>query len=101
MIRFGLEAQERKKYLDAKEYFREALQTDPNSDLAWKYYDMAVLFALAEKVKKNGRLLAPVAMKTQTAESPAPPPAVKQVTTESTGAEGVEFTIVDDEDGCY
>ena len=49
MIRFGKQAYMRGKYLDAKEYFRKAVQADPQSALAWQYYDLASVFALAEK----------------------------------------------------
>jgi len=53
MTRFGKQAYERGKYLDAKEYFRKAVQADPGSVLAWRYYDLSVVFALAEKVEQN------------------------------------------------
>jgi hypothetical protein len=59
MIRFGKQAYQRGKYLDAKEYFRRAVQADPMSSMAWRYYDMAAVFALAEKVEKNSDLIAP------------------------------------------
>jgi hypothetical protein len=59
MIRFGKQAYQRGKYLDAKEFFRKAVKADPESSLAWQYYDMAVVFALAEKVEKNSDLIAP------------------------------------------
>ena len=47
MLRFGKEAYVRGKYLDAKEYFRKAVQADPASQKAWRYYDLATVFALA------------------------------------------------------
>jgi len=59
MIRYGQEAYQRGKYLDAKEYFRKALQADPSSVSAWAYYDQAVIFALAEKVEKDANLVMP------------------------------------------
>jgi tetratricopeptide (TPR) repeat protein len=59
MIRHGQEAYQRGKYLDAKEYFRKAVQADPSSLAAWAYYDQAVIFALAEKVEKNANLVMP------------------------------------------
>ena len=59
MIRHGQEAYQRGKYLDAKEYFRKAVQADPTSTSAWAYYDQAVIFALAEKVEKNANLVMP------------------------------------------
>jgi hypothetical protein len=59
MIRFGEEAYARGKYLDAKEYFRKAIQADPTSQKAWGYYDLAAIFALAEKAEQNAALIAP------------------------------------------
>jgi tetratricopeptide (TPR) repeat protein len=59
MLRFGQQSYERGKYLDAKEYFRKAIQADPAFTIAWRYYDLATLFALAGKVEKNADLIAP------------------------------------------
>jgi hypothetical protein len=59
MLRFGEEAYSRGKYLDAKEYFRKAIQADPTSQKAWGYYDLAAIFALAEKAEQNTELVAP------------------------------------------
>ncbi len=75
MLRFGKEAYARGKYLDAKEYFRKAIQADPTSEVAWRYYDQAVLFALAEKVEKNAGLLLPDVSTRGHTTTPAPPPA--------------------------
>ena len=73
MIRFGKQAYARGKYLDAKEYFRKAVQADPMSQVAWKHYDMAAVFALAEKVEKHTDLIAPDS--SVTSPPPAPPAA--------------------------
>jgi len=79
MIRFGKQAYERGKYLDAKEYFRKAVQADPTSTAAWRHYDLAVIYALAEKVNKDNGLIAPdvspqgPAPKITTPEATAPP----------------------------
>lgn len=59
MLRFGKQAYMRGKYLDAKEYFRKAVQADPASLVAWRYYDLAAVFALAEKVEQDASLIAP------------------------------------------
>jgi len=59
MLAFGKQAYQRGKYLDAKGYFRRAILADPSSTLAWRYYDMAMVFGLAEKVEKNANLIAP------------------------------------------
>ena len=97
MIRHGQEAYQRGKYLDAKEYFRKAVQADPSSVAAWAYYDQAVIFALAEKVEKNANLVMPdtstrseQTVAAPTANIPPPPPKPKKKPT---------FVIVEDE-GC-
>lgn len=100
MIRFGNEAYARGKYLDAKEYFRKAVKADPTSITAWRYYDQAVIFGLAEKVEKNANLVLPDISSRQEAGddlSPVAPP----VSPEKPAGqqEDVEFKIVDDE-GC-
>jgi tetratricopeptide (TPR) repeat protein len=84
MLRFGEEAYSRGKYLDAKGYFRKAIQADPTSQKAWGYYDLAAIFALAEKAEQNAELIAPgVSMRQEGAASgkaqteSAPPPAPK------------------------
>lgn len=69
MLQFGKQAYERGRYLDAKGYFRKAVQADPTSDKAWQHYDMATIFALAEKVEKNTSLIAP---DTSIRKSPVP-----------------------------
>ena len=102
MLRFGQEAYARGKYLDAKEYFRKAVKADPTSPKAWRYYDQAVIFGLAEKVEKNANLTLPdvstrqeggiLMSPTPPTSSPPPEPAVKKK--EETG-----FKIIDDE-GC-
>ncbi len=97
MIRHGQEAYQRGKYLDAKEYFRKAVQADPSSVAAWAYYDQAVIFALAEKVEKDANLVMPdtstrseqtVAAPATNTSPPTPKPKKKPA-----------FVIVEDE-GC-
>jgi len=102
MLRFGQEAYVRGKYLDAKEYFRKAVKADPTSPKAWRYYDQAVIFGLAEKVEKTANLTLPdvstrqeggISMpQTPPTSSPPPEPAVNK-------KEGTGFKIIDDE-GC-
>ena len=98
MIQHGQEAYQRGKYLDAKEYFRKAVQADPSSVPAWAYYDQAVIFALAEKVEKDANLVMPdtstrskqqtVAPTVKAPQLPKPKPKKKPA-----------FVIVEDE-GC-
>lgn len=100
MLRFGKQAYARGKYLDAKEYFRNAVKADPSSITAWRYYDQSVIFGLAEKVEKNGKLILPdVSTRHESAAgvSPQPPPPPQKSTSEK--KDQVDFKIVDDE-GC-
>jgi tetratricopeptide (TPR) repeat protein len=98
MIRSGQEAYARGRYLDAKEFFRKAVQADPESQTAWQYYDLSTVFALAEKVEQNSDMVAPGKSIRQEAAStggqsaPPPPPVEKP-------KEKPKFKIVDDE-GC-
>jgi hypothetical protein len=96
MIRFGKQAYTRGKYLDAKGYFRKAIQADPQSALAWQYYDLASVFALAEKVEQNKNLIAPAASTRQEGGGvkPAPkPPTLPPAPTKKAGME-------EEEEGC-
>jgi hypothetical protein len=99
MLRFGKQAYMRGKYLDAKTYFRKAVQADPLSAVAWKYYDQSVIFALAEKVEKNAGLILPdvsARQELKTGASPAAsPPAPKPAPQKKESG----FQIVEDE-GC-
>lgn len=85
MIRFGKQAYDRGKFLDAKSYFRQAVQADSTSHVAWHYYDLSVVSALAEKVNKDSDLLAPdisergqVQPSSGTASPPPPVPVKKK-----------------------
>ncbi len=100
MLRFGSEAYARGKYLDAKEFFRKAVKADPTSLKAWRYYDQAVIFGLAEKVEKNANLVLPDVSsrhETNTGLSPAAPPAPPKPAKSQQNNSG--FKILDDE-GC-
>ena len=97
MLRHGKEAYMRGKYLDAKAYFRKAVQADPASDAAWRYYDQAAIFALAERVEQDAGLVMPGAsVRGETAGGASPPPPAAPVAPPKK-TEG--FKIVDDE-GC-
>lgn len=95
MIRFGKQSYQRGKYLDAKEYFRKAVQADPTSTAAWRHYDLTVIYALAEKVNKNTGLIAPdVSPQGPASTASAPPPPQKPAP-----AKKPKFVIEEDE-GC-
>ena len=97
MIRFGKQAYQRGKFLDAKKYFRRAVQADPASPVAWRHYDLSVISALAEKVNKDTGLIVPDVSPQDPARAKAaapPPPASKPAP-----AKKEKFVIVEDE-GC-
>ena len=99
MLRFGKQAYQRGKYLDAKEYFRKAVKADPASTIAWRYYDQAVIFGLAEKVEKNANLVLPDVSSRQEAGAGLPPEAPPAVPEPAPEKEPSGFVIIDDE-GC-
>lgn len=97
MIGLGKQSYQMGKYLDAKEYFRQAVKADPSSTEAWKHYDLAVIYALAEKVNKNSGVIAPEASaqnEGQSAAASVPPPPQAPAP-----AKKPKFVIVEDE-GC-
>ena len=98
MVRHGQEAYQRGKYLDAKEYFRKAVQADPSSMVAWTYYDQTVIFALAEKVEKDADLILPDTS-TRSEQPPATSAAQTPLPPKSEPKKKPAFVIVEDE-GC-
>ena len=59
MIRFGKEVFQRGRYLDAKQFFLQAIEADRTNYKAWLYYDRTMIFALEEKMEQGSSLLAP------------------------------------------
>jgi len=55
MIRRGVEAFDRGKYQDARAYFRKAIAADPESEVAWKYYDLSMLYDLGKQIATTGK----------------------------------------------
>lgn len=106
MIRYGKQAYWRGKYLDAKSYFRKAVKADPQSQEAWSYYDLATVFALAEKVEQNQSLIAPgtskrkeFTAKPEKKEAPPKPEPAPSTKKKKGEEKDIEFTIIQDE-GC-
>jgi hypothetical protein len=97
MLRFGKQAYMRGKYLDAKEYFRKAVQADPASPVAWRYYDLAAVFALAEKVEQDTGLIAP-GVSTRGEPAPGIPSAAPPAPKVAPGKKGV--VQMEEEEGC-
>jgi tetratricopeptide (TPR) repeat protein len=106
MLQFGKEAYLRGRYLDAKEYFRKAIQADPSNNTAWQLYDQAAIFALAERVEKDSRLIMPDASVRHEAPAapalqppPAPPATPPAPPSSAPPKKDPEFKIIQDE-GC-
>ncbi len=55
-LRYGVEAFNRGRYSQAKAFFRQAVQADPTSIKAWSYYDLSVMYDVAEQVKRAGQV---------------------------------------------
>jgi tetratricopeptide (TPR) repeat protein len=103
MIRQGKEAYWRGKYVEAKAYFRRAIQADPESEQAWQAYDLSAINALGQKVERNMSLIQldpsardAVKQSVQQGGAPQPEPETEKKE-EDSGSTG--FTIIQDE-GC-
>lgn len=102
MLAAGKEAYSRGRYLDAKNFFRKAVEADYTSRKAWRYYDQTVIFALAEKAEKVNDYLVPDASIRAEAgggvsHGAALPAPVVPIETESAGEEEWEPM---EEEGC-
>lgn len=76
-IRFGREAFDRGQFSQAKQHFRQAVQADPTSNTAWAFYDLSVMFDVAEQVKNAGSVRVsdaptPDSLKATAPTAPAP-----------------------------
>lgn len=103
MIAAGEEYYIRGKYLDAKNFFRKAVQADPGSMKAWRYYDQAVIFALAEKVEKKNDLLVPdISIRSEASALPsgAPSPDVQRITPQPSAGQKDAGGAIFEEEGC-
>lgn len=98
-LRFGKEAYLRGRYLDAKEHFRKAVQADPTSLVAWRYYDQATIFALAEKVEKDANLTLPDVSTRGGSDECSPRPTTKPSPKSKPSEKKMELKMFDDE-GC-
>lgn len=91
-LRYGSEAFARGAYGEAKAFFRQAVQADPLSATAWAYYDLSVMYDVADQVKKAGQVKvsgaplpssvppAPAASAPAPAKAPAAAPPSKDAT---------------------
>ena len=57
MIRHGREAFERGRYGEARAYFRKAVAADPESEVAWRHYDMAILYDMGRQIATTGKYI--------------------------------------------
>jgi len=52
LVRFGLVSLKRGRYIEAKRFFWKAILVNPTSNVAWLYYDQAVIHTLADEVPR-------------------------------------------------
>jgi tetratricopeptide (TPR) repeat protein len=106
MILAGKEYYERGRYLDAKNFFRKAIEADPKSLKAWRYYDQTVVFALAEKVEKQNDLLVPDASirgdvgQATPKYAPITTPSIEPVKPAVTATGGNVSIVAEEQEGC-
>jgi hypothetical protein len=74
-LRYGTEAFNRRRYSEAKAFFRQALQADPTSAKAWAYYDLSIMYDVAQQVEKAGQVKTSGAPKPGCPEASATAPA--------------------------
>lgn len=105
MIQAGKEYYERGKYLDAKNFFRKAIEADPSSLKAWRYYDQTVVFALAEKAEKQNDLLVPdISIRSDVGQAapkhaPSTTPVIQPVTPAAASGRPEAF-VAEEKEGC-
>lgn len=98
-LRYGQQAFDRGLYADAKQYFKQAVMADPTSATAWAYYDLCVMYDVADQVKQAGKVQvsgapAPGSGGSTVSEGSAPPPPPKPAPVVPSGG------IVIDDEGC-
>jgi tetratricopeptide (TPR) repeat protein len=101
MIRHGLEAYKRGQYVQAKDYFRQAVKADPSSETAWGLYDRSLFYDVAVKFGKPG--LVPTAPSLPpgslpSAEAPSAPPSQQPAAPPSGAPPSIPVIPVDE--GC-
>jgi len=74
-LRHGSEAFNRGRYSEAKAFFRQAVQADPTSAKAWSYYDLSIMYDVAQQVKRAGQVKTSGAPKPGCPEGGTAPPA--------------------------
>ncbi|MEW6574549.1 MAG: hypothetical protein AB1374_13065 [Bacillota bacterium] len=74
MLRKGKESFDRARYGEAKEYFRRAILADPASPTGWSYYDLALIYTVAEQFKNYGKIVESTATVPETKAAPSPEP---------------------------
>lgn len=55
-LRYGRQAFARGAYGQAKAYFKQAVQADPLNATAWAFYDLSVMYDVADQVKRAGQV---------------------------------------------
>ena len=103
-IRFGREAFDRGQFNQARQHFRQAVQADPSSNTAWAFYDLSVMYGVAEQVKNAGSVKVsgaptPDSLKATAPTAPAAPAPAASAPAPPSAAPAAIPTIKPDE-GC-
>jgi hypothetical protein len=104
-LRHGEEAFSRGQFSQAKAFFREAVQADPSSPRAWSFYDLSMMYAVAEQIKKTGTVRdssapAPDTYQSTPAPSATPAPAPSVAPTPQPGGSAPAIPEIKPDEGC-
>jgi|GEM_PF-5591735 len=70
MMRKGEESFGRSRYGEAREYFHKAILTDPASINSWSWYDLALIYTIAEQFKNHGEIVESTAPASESTAAP-------------------------------
>jgi hypothetical protein len=104
-LRHGQEAFDRGQFNQAKAFFREAVQADPASVKAWSFYDLSMMYAVAEQIKKTGTVRdssapAPDAYQPTPAPAPSPVPLAPSVVPPTPPGGSPAIPVIKPDEGC-
>ncbi len=74
MMRKGEESFGRSRYGEAREFFHRAILADPASTNGWSWYDLALIYNIAEQFKNHGKIVESTAPAPESTAAPSPEP---------------------------
>ena len=74
MMRKGEESFGRSRYGEAREYFHKAILADPASTNGWSWYDLALIYTIAEQFKDHGEIVESTAPAPESTAALSPEP---------------------------